>query len=273
MKKTIFWILAIILTLTAAIYQRKTGPTHPKEIDVRLNNNTHTLTLPRSHVTTEDCKIGLDVPPSVDGKIFYKRYPTNEEWQSTEMLPQDNELSGYLPAQPPAGKLQYYIVLQNNQQIIQIAQNEPIIIRFKGEVPNAILIPHVAFMFLAMLFSTVAGLFALGKCTNYRLYGYITTASLIIGGFILGPVMQYYAFGEFWTGIPFGWDLTDNKMLIAFIGWLTAVLANRKREKPRYYVFAAILLLLIFSIPHSAMGSELNYETGKVETGMILFSL
>jgi hypothetical protein len=40
---------------------------------------------------------------------------------------------------------------------------------------------------------------------------------------ILGPVVQYYAFGEFWTGVPFGWDLTDNKTLVAVIFWALAV--------------------------------------------------
>ena len=38
---------------------------------------------------------------------------------------------------------------------------------------------------------------------------------LAVGGFILGPLVQNYAFGELWTGVPFGWDLTDNKTLIA----------------------------------------------------------
>jgi hypothetical protein len=32
---------------------------------------------------------------------------------------------------------------------------------------------------------------------------------------------------------------------------------------------AALVMLLIFSIPHSTMGSELDYESGQVKTGMI----
>ena len=30
MKKVLFWILAVVITLGASIYQRKTGPTNPK---------------------------------------------------------------------------------------------------------------------------------------------------------------------------------------------------------------------------------------------------
>ena len=39
-----------------------------------------------------------------------------------------------------------------------ILKEEPVVIRFKGGVPAFILIPHILFMFLAMLFSTLAGL-------------------------------------------------------------------------------------------------------------------
>jgi hypothetical protein len=90
---------------------------------------------------------------------------------------------------------------------------------------------------------------------------------------ILGPLVQKYAFGELWTGIPFGWDLTDNKTLIAFAFWVLAVWMNRKKARPGYTVLAAIVLLLIYSIPHSMFGSQLNYDTGTVTQGMILFHL
>ena len=268
-KKTIFWILAIIITLSAAIYQRKTGPTYPKEVDVKISGKKHTLELPRSHSGTTDFFLKLDLPDHVKGKIFYRRYPTDDAWKSNQLQMKDDKLAAELPGQPPAGKLEYYIGVFTGNQLIYIAKNQPIRMRFKGEVPMGVLIPHVIIMFMAMLFSTLAGLFALGKIPNFRLFGYITIILLIAGGFILGPLMQYYAFGDAWTGIPFGWDLTDNKTLVAFLGWLTAVIANRKNRRPRYFIFASLLLLIVYSIPHSLMGSEYDYEQGEVVTGMI----
>ncbi len=83
--------------------------------------------------------------------------------------------------------------------------------------------------------------------------------------------MQKFAFGEFWTGIPWGWDLTDNKTLFAFVGWLLALWKARQLGvKGRWWVVAAaIVLIMIYSIPHSVMGSELDYESMKVTTGSI----
>jgi hypothetical protein len=125
-------------------------------------------------------------------------------------------------------------------------------------------------MFVAMLFSTLAGLMAIAKVSLYKKYALWTLILFIIGGFILGPIVQYYAFGELWTGIPFGWDLTDNKTLIALIFWILAVVMNKRGDKPFYTVLAAVVLLLVFSIPHSLFGSELNYSSGQVTTGIIL---
>jgi len=70
--------------------------------------------------------------------------------------------------------------------------------------------------------------------------------------------------------VPFGWDLTDNKTLIALAFWVLAVVMNRKKERPMYVAIAAIVLLLVYSIPHSLFGSQLNYSSGSVTQGIIL---
>ncbi len=88
---------------------------------------------------------------------------------------------------------------------------------------------------------------------------------------ILGPLVQKYAFGAFWTGVPFGWDLTDNKTLIALIFWILAVIMNKKKNTGLYTVIAAAVTLIVFSIPHSLFGSELDFSSGEVTQGVILF--
>ena len=179
------------------------------------------------------------------------------------------DLVAYLPGQPPAGKLEYRVVLRHEGQ--EYPLNEfPVVIRFKGAVPAWVLIPHILFIFTAQLLSLLAGLFAIYRLKGYKLYGMITVILIFAGGFILGPVMQKYAFGAFWTGFPFGQDLTDNKVLFAMIFWVLAIIMNAKKERPVYTLIAASVFFLINMIPHSVMGSELDYETGEVLTGMIL---
>ncbi|MFP4025290.1 MAG: hypothetical protein ACLFVR_12265 [Thiohalospira sp.] len=270
MKKTIFWIIAIFITLASAYYQRKTGPTYPKKVVIELNQETINFEMPRSHNSTSNCLIKIPVKDSLtQGSIVYKRFPTKDDWKSVELNYSDQNIIGYLPKQPPAGKLQYYIKLWNNNTPQNIQTTQEAIIRFKGEVPDWALIPHVILMFAAMLISNLSGLFALGKIKQQVFYGRLTLILLVAGGMVFGPIVQHYAFGQAWTGIPLGWDLTDNKTLIAVIFWIAAVVANKKKINYKYTIVAAVVLLLIYIIPHSLFGSELDYEKGKVITGMI----
>jgi uncharacterized BrkB/YihY/UPF0761 family membrane protein len=112
-----------------------------------------------------------------------------------------------------------------------------------------------------MLLSVRSGIEAAVKGRSLKNLTLITLAALILGGMIFGPITQLYAFGELWTGFPFGYDLTDNKTLIALIGWLIATYAVMKERRSRIWVlFAALLMLIIFLIPHSMFGSELDYS-------------
>jgi len=288
MKKAILWTLAIIITLAAAIYQRQTGPTYPKRVEASVNDSVLKLKLIRSIDLTERSEVKLKIyDKSVSARLFYKRLGSSEEYQSTDFtynvypvhsflmnkvckITEEKGFFAVVPQQPPAGKLQYYFEITDSKGTQTYFKEEPIVIRFKGGVPSYILTPHILFMFFAMLFSTLAGLMALIKYPLYKKYGILTLILFTIGGMILGPIVQYNAFGDYWTGIPFGWDLTDNKTLIALLFWIMAVYMNRKEEKPLYVAMAALILLLIFSIPHSLFGSQLDYETGKVTQGMIL---
>jgi FtsH-binding integral membrane protein len=125
-------------------------------------------------------------------------------------------------------------------------------------------------MFFAMLFANLAGIMAIGKHPAYKRNTGITLLLLLAGGMILGPLVQKYAFDAYWTGIPFGYDLTDNKTLIGVAFWVIAWLGNRGKDRPYLTILAAIMLLLVYSIPHSMFGSELNYNSGQVQTGWIL---
>ena len=288
MKKFLLWLLAFIITLGAAYYQRKTGPTYPSRVNVTLNDSLYELKLIRSIGLDERSEVKLNIKDtSIKAVLYYKRYNTQDEYSSTvfryKVYPVNsfimnrifkiNEEKGFfadVPPQPRAGKIQYYIDLTDSKGTFSLMKETPVVVRFKGEVPWYILSPHILIMFMAMLFSTVAGLLAIAKIPPYKKFGVWTLILLIAGGFILGPIVQKLAFDQFWTGVPIGWDLTDNKTLIALIFWILAVVMNHKKDKPLYTILAAIVLLIVFSIPHSLFGSQLNYSTGQVTQGIII---
>jgi hypothetical protein len=270
MKIILYWFLAVLITFGAIVYQRKTGPTYDKKVNIFLVNEEHNFKLVRSHGGEQDCPIELKVPnQDISGTLKYKKFPTNDDWTEIELEREKDNLKGYLPHLPPAGKYEYKITLLKNGQQFPLNDGNSVVIRFKGDVPREILMPHIFFMFFAMFLGNLAGIMAIFKYRKFKFFTNVTVICLFIGGLILGPWVQWHAFGEAWAGVPFAWDLTDNKTLIAFIFWLIALFANRKKDQPVYTIVASIVMLIIYSIPHSMFGSQLDPETGEIIQGWI----
>ncbi len=260
MRSGYLWALSFVLVAFAAVYQRMTGPTYPVRGSVNIAADEVRYSLPTSHPGESDAEIRLMVSDStVQGSLELRRFRSDDEWSSRELERQGDSLVGVIPHQPPAGKVMYRIFLDRGGERIPLT-SEPVIIRFRGDVPAAVMLPHIVLMFLAMLFSTRAGFEALFKRQQVAKLTLWTIVTLGLGGMMLGPVIQKYAFGAFWTGWPWGHDLTDNKTVVAFLLWLLALWRTRRSPDARGWVLAAsVVLFVIYMIPHSVLGSELDY--------------
>ncbi len=258
---TLLWVLAIVLTIGLVIYQRATGPTYPVRGEIRIGDETISYRLIRSFSGDGDAVITVPVSDkSITGKLTYKRYKSYDEWQTIDMAREGGELKGSLPNQPPAGKVEYKVKLFKTGQAYPLT-DEPVIIRYTGAVPKPILAPHIFFMFFSVLFGLRAGIEVIAGYDNTRYYAGVTLLFLTIGGLILGPVVQKYAFDAYWTGWPFGHDLTDNKTLATVIFWLIAWWRLKKKPDNRVWVIVAtVVMIAVYVIPHSAMGSEIDFR-------------
>ena len=269
--KSFIWIFAILITAAAGYYQRVTGPTKPLKAEVYTGVQRFPVVFQRTHGGSTDCPVVLQISDiSVKGYLLYRKYPSKDEMTKVEFKREGDKLTAFLPNQPPAGKLEYKVELEKNGSPVKIDIVAPVVIRFKGEVPTIVLIIHILLMFMGMLFSNVTGIYALFRIRSYKFLTIITFAILAIGGLILGPIVQKYAFNEWWAGIPFGWDLTDNKTLIAILVWLMALEMLRRKSSAFWVVVASLVTIVIFAIPHSLFGSQLDQETGKIIQGAIL---
>lgn len=273
--KISIWVLAIILMAASVIYQRLTGPTHPMRGSFEASGATHTYRLVRSGISTTPAMVRVPDPGGeTSGTIEWRRYPTDEDFSPISMTSSDGLLTGNLPRQVAAGKVEYSVTLQTPEGEIHLPSGEEntVILRYKDPVPATVLIPHIILMFFAVLFGIRTGLSAILAPSGMRWSAWTTLIGITVGGMILGPIVQKYAFGAYWTGWPFGGDLTDNKVLIMWIVWIIACTTIgfkplRKEWIGRMLVLAAAAVMtVVYLIPHSMRGSELNYEA--VDSGV-----
>ena len=279
LKGALLWFLAVVLMLSSAVYQRLTGPTHPVRGEMMVEGQPQKYRLLRSEESVREARIAIPAPmPGATGRLFYRRYPTDDGYSLVPMVTETTEdgreeLAGYLPAQPASGKLEYRIEVGTPRGVMRIPSgedgpdSETIVMRYKDPVPLPILLSHVAFMFFAVLVGMRAGLGALFAPGKVRRDAWTSLVLMTVGGMILGPIVQKYAFGAYWTGFPWGYDLTDNKTLIMWLAWIAAcgVLGWKAKDVPGWkgrlsVLVAAVVMTVVYLIPHSLRGSQLDYD-------------
>jgi len=87
-----------------------------------------------------------------------------------------------IPQQPPAGKLQYRVYLQDSIRTVALPADGSIIIRFKGAVPMLCLFFISLSFFSAMLFSTRTGIEIFALDPHYTGFTYWTITLLFVAG-------------------------------------------------------------------------------------------
>ncbi len=265
-RVALLWLAAIALTVGSAAWQRRTGPTYPLRGTVKLGGEEIAYRLLRSQNTGADLPVRIRASAAVTGDVLWRRYPSEEPLRRQELVRHGDELTGDLPAQPAAGKLEYYVHLTNGLESVELPPQialprQGAVARFKGAVPAYVLAPHIAAMFFGMLFSNAAALSALARRDQARRQAWVAFVLLAVGGLLLGPAVQKYAFDAWWTGWPFGHDLTDNKTAVAVAAWGIALLRTRGGRSARVaIVVAALVTMAVFIVPHSMFGSELKVE-------------
>jgi hypothetical protein len=263
------WIAAAVLMFAAAGYQERTGPTKELRGAFEVGGVTYDYELIRSGDSREDAQVVIpSVGSDMNAVLSFRRYPTADEFTSVPFERTGEEAIGALPRQPSAGKLEYFITISAPGGELRIPESadENVIIRFKDPVPIGVLVPHIIMMFFALLIGMRTALSAMLALSDTRKLAWVTLGLMTVGGLILGPVVQKYAFGAFWTGVPFGYDLTDNKTLIMWVVWAGVCglflwkRASNLRTERISVILAAVVMVVVYLIPHSLRGSELNYD-------------
>jgi hypothetical protein len=268
---TLFWLLATLVMLVAAGYQRRAGPTYPLRGQTNVGGEQMNFRLPRSAENTGAAKVTIP-DLGIQARLLWRRYPMDEPFTVVFFAPEvvggKNVLTAEIPSHDAAGKVEYMIEIAG-QTIPD--DGEAVILRFKGLVSAPLLVSHILAIFAGMLVSTRAGIgaaFGRDGGRSEKMLPWVSLVMIALGGLVLGPFVQKAAFGAYWTGWPFGSDLTDNKTVLMFIGWLAACLLTLHPKARRSAVVAASLLTIVaYLIPHSLRGSQLDYHQGIVQTG------
>ena len=259
------WVAAFLVAVLLAVFQRMTGPSYPARGTVELVGGEFiAYRLPRSDEGRGGLRVTIPrTRDDLEAVLEWRRFPTDEPYRELIMASDgEGRLVASIPGQPAAAKVEYRVVVTDRAGSAIVPASEPVVARYRGDVPAGVLIPHILAMFASMLVSTRALFEVLrpGTLGGRRLI-LTSMGLLVVGGLVLGPIVQKYAFGALWTGWPFGHDLTDNKTLIAFLAWLpVTIIAARGVTSRTAVILGWVVMMGIFLIPHSMRGSQHDWS-------------
>lgn len=262
-RSRLFWLVSCVVTLLVAFFQRSTGPSHPLKGQEQIADRTVTYKLPRSAETGQAMPVTISAPNFTAANMHFRRINSDDTWTEISMTPaaDGQTFTAAIPPQPPAGKVEYRIAVVGDKGPVFLNQQLPVVARFRNPVPAALLALHIALMFSSLLCASRCVFSPWDSGQFQQIMIWTTNILLFLGGMVFGPIVQQYAFGQYWTGFPIGTDLTDNKTLFIVAIWVISLFFYRKH---RFFLSAtAILTLLVFLIPHSLLGSELDHRSGR----------
>ncbi len=254
------WIAALLIVLAVAAWQWQADTTHPKQGDVVVSGQTVTYRFLRSGTSGEPLRVTITAPEELIGNLRWRPYPGEEAFESLSMLRDGEQLVGFLPSQPPGGRLEYSLALAGPSGLTRVPADGAVVLQFQGSVPSFVLVPHVSILLLSILVGVRAGLGAAWALPDAARLSMLTLAGMTVGGMILGPIVHKLAFGAFWTGWPFGSDWGANGTVVMWLVWVVAVLAARAAHDvtdrfARTTVVGAALVTIVVSLaPRGAPG-------------------
>lgn len=278
--EVLLWLVCLALLGAASLFQTRTGPSYPLRGAVQVAGQQLPYALPRTGISGVEEPIEIPGAGITGGRLHARRYNTDDPWAARPLQLQESGdaspvWSAPLPTQPPAGKMEYHVTLETAAGEVRLPPAGEVVLRYRGGVPAWALIPHIVLMFAALPLATRSLLGALLAPGRLLPYVVATVLAIVGGGLIFGPIVQKFAFGDYWTGWPYGTDWTDNKTAVAAAAWLlpSAVWLVRRRGDDAFFragvLLAALATLAIFLIPHSIHGSELDYAAVDAAAGAV----
>lgn len=269
-------VVGIIVTILLLGVARRISTRRPRELAAELGDMRVEHVSVTEQVGSGCPAISLRIVPDETIESFILYTVVGEEGTRRVNMVHTGEgrWEAYLPVIEKGGRVLYALTIHGDEGgTVRLPGEEGsfLLVKYKGKVSPVVLTLHIIFMFGAFYFMiqslwSAINILSTGKgkrsaVSNVRWVLVCT----FIGGWPLGFILNYQAFGPIWEGFPFGYDITDNKTQLIFIFWLISLLLvwgsfiGKGEEKDllgtRGFALAVLLSyivsLFLFIVPHS----------------------
>jgi hypothetical protein len=249
-QNIILWIAAAVITFIAGFLQSRLSGDYPvsgsfgiegKEIGYKLDRvsygNTDYLFSIKSEIK------------NLEGTVNW-RPAGSVKWKSSELADSGEIISGKIPVQKPATKVEYYATVNYNNKLYNIPQNnKPVTLTFYGNIPSSISFYYWSTLLGLVLLSVRTGLEYFHHPGKIKKLNIFTLIFAVVNVFAFHPLRTTYKLGAVGkTVIPIT-EMFQVSSILLVITWIiaTALIFNTKNYRI-WAPVAAVATLFIFEL-------------------------
>lgn len=260
MKKTLLWLLSLVITLSTIFYQRVIEPKKYVEGKAYFDQLEIPYKLPRYHEITSDCPVQLVVPDeNILAYVEYRPYNSDDLWTRCAFKRKEEIITTYISPLPKSDVIEYRLVLFDNDRDLEISIPKYgfVVMHWRHPVPTVFLVLHHVILYLALLFSLSTGLMAIISPHRPWKLALLTCLLFFLGGICLRAMVAKYSSGIWWSGFPVGDNFFENKMILIFLSWLTLFSFKIRDEIGKgWFIATSLFTLIMFNIPNYWLNPE-----------------
>ncbi|MCG8700119.1 MAG: hypothetical protein MI922_18830, partial [Bacteroidales bacterium] len=185
-KNAFLIVVAAAMSAVIMYWQFFTSDIHPYTETISIRDTHVKLKLTRKAGTGN---VVVTLPGNLykyNPVLYYKIDTVKKDWETRYFMKEDSLCMVYLPMHHKGVRVEYKIHYIEGLEEKIVPNDKHVKLRFKGEVPSSILILHILFMELVLIFSVWLGLNSIVRKTSDERVLWLNNIAIFVGGILLG---------------------------------------------------------------------------------------
>jgi len=238
-QQLILWISSVILTFIFGYIKNVTDINYPVTGTFGIDGQKVSYKLDKVHYGKDPYKlIILTELEELKGRCAWTY---NSENVIVPLSKGENNYYAEIPSQKPLSKIDYRIIIYNNDKVYNIPRESIIEMTFFGKIPASISLFHFILLYVGILLAIRATLEIFNDKKLLKKYSVITTSIFILLAAIINPLLNSYKLGAINNYIPPISEIIEPLLVVLLLIWISgSVMIFYKR----FVVVTSVILLL-----------------------------